>query len=123
MDDKQKTKIEESLQFPKILKEQKKLKIVEFFSRRPGGNFVLSLIMLLNERNIDCTEDTLIYYIPHNICSKSTLSNIIRDGIEEQILFKEPCRDDQRSKNISPTQQAVDQWNLWRHLIQKDSLK
>tara|TARA_Y100000590_G_scaffold461527_1_gene623318 strand:- start:4912 stop:5292 length:381 start_codon:yes stop_codon:yes gene_type:complete len=123
MDDKQKQKIESSLQFPKILKDQKELKIVEFFSRRPGGNFVLSLIMLLNERNIDCTEDTLFYYIPQNICSKSTLSNIVRDGIQENILFKEPCREDHRSKNITPTQEAVNQWNLWRNLIQKDSLK
>ena len=91
MDDKQKTKIEGSLQFPKILKEQKKLKIVEFFSRRPGGNFVLSLIMLLNERNIDCTEDTLIYYIPHNICQRGCLFIVTRQIIINVCLFGYSC--------------------------------
>lgn len=113
--------IEESLIFPKILKEQKKFTIIDFFSRRPGGNYVLYFIMLLHERKIECTEEALIYYIPSNVCSKSTLSNIIKDGLDEEILDKIDCKMDHRCKNIIPTEKTVMQWNLWRSLMTKDT--
>ena len=88
MNEDQKKIIEKTLLFPKILKEQKKLKVIDFFSKRPGGNYVLYLIMLLYEHNIECSEDTLHYYIPSNICSPSTLSNIIKDCMTRNILKK-----------------------------------
>ena len=86
MNDEQRKIIEEALVLPKILKEQKEIKVIDFFSKRPGGNYVLYLIMLLYERNIECTEETLNYYIPTNICSPSTLSNIIKDSIEANYI-------------------------------------
>ena len=121
MNDDEKKKIESSLIFPKILKEQKKLKVIDFFSKRPGGNYVLYLIMLLYERNIDCTEETLHYYIPSNICSPSTLSNIIKDSISEDLIKKEPCKNDHRSKTFIPSQYTIEQWNTWRGVMRKDT--
>ena len=41
MNDEQKKLIENSLILPKILKEQKKIKVIDFFSKRPGGHYVL----------------------------------------------------------------------------------
>ena len=121
MNDDQKKLIEKSLIFPKILKEQKKLKVIDFFSKRPGGNYVLYLIMLLYERNIECTEETLHYYIPTNICSPSTLSNIIKDSIIENYIKKEPCKTDHRSKTFIPSQYTIEQWNTWRGVMRKDT--
>ena len=121
MRDDQKKLIESSLIFPKILKEQKKLKVIDFFSKRPGGNYVLYLIMLLYERNIVCTEETLHYYIPSNICSPSTLSNIIKDSIAENYIKKEPCKSDHRSKTFIPSRYSIEQWNTWRGVMRKDT--
>ena len=121
MNDDQKKLIENSLIFPKILKEQKKLKVIDFFSKRPGGHYVLYLIMLLYERNIECTEETLHYYIPSNICSPSTLSNIIKDSIVENYIKKEPCKADHRSKTFIPSQYTIEQWNTWRGVMRKDT--
>ena len=121
MNDDQKKLIENSLIFPKILKEQKKLKVIDFFSKRPGGNYVLYLIMLLYERNIECTEETLHYYIPTNICSPSTLSNIIKDSIAENYIKKEPCKTDHRSKTFIPSRYTIEQWNTWRSIMRKDT--
>ena len=121
MNDDQKTLIESSLILPKILKEQKKLKVIDFFSKRPGGNYVLYLIMLLYERNIECTEETLHYYIPTNICSPSTLSNIIKDSIAENYIKKEPCKTDHRSKTFIPSQYTIEQWNTWRSVMRTDT--
>ena len=121
MNDDQKKLIESSLVLPKILKEQKKLKVIDFFSKRPGGNYVLYLIMLLYERNIECTEETLHYYIPTNICSPSTLSNIIKDSIVENYIKKEPCKADHRSKTFIPSRYTIEQWNTWRGVMRKDT--
>ena len=121
MRDDQKKLIESSLIFPKILKEQKKLKVIDFFSKRPGGNYVLYLIMLLYERNIECTEETLHYYIPTNICSPATLSNIIKDSIAENYIKKEPCKSDHRSKTFIPSRYSIEQWNTWRGVMRKDT--
>ena len=121
MNDDQKKLIESSLIFPKILKEQKKLKVIDFFSKRPGGNYVLYLIMLLYERNIECTEEPLHYYIPTNICSPSTLSNIIKDSIGENYIKKEPCKTDHRSKTFIPSRYTIEQWNTWRSIMRKDT--
>ena len=121
MNDDQKKLIENSLIFPKILKEQKKLKVIDFFSKRPGGHYVLYLIMLLYERNIECTEETLLYYIPSNICSPSTLSNIIKDSIIENYIKKEPCKADHRSKTFIPSRYTIEQWNAWRSIMRQDT--
>ena len=121
MNDDQKKLIEKTLIFPKILQEQKKIKVIDFFSKRPGGNYVLYLIMLLYERNIECTEETLNYYIPTNICSPSTLSNIIKDSIMENYIKKEPCKADHRSKTFIPSQYTIEQWNTWRSIMRKDT--
>ena len=121
MNDDQKKLIEDSLIFPKVLKEQKQLKVIDFFSKRPGGNYVLYLIMLLYERNIECTEETLHYYIPANICSASTLSNIIKDSISEDMIKKEPCKSDHRSKTFIPSEYTIQQWNTWRSIMRKDT--
>ena len=121
MNEDQKKLIESSLLFPKILKEQNKLKIIDFFSKRPGGNYVLYLIMLLYERNIECTEETLHYYIPSNICSPSTLSNIIKDSLTEKVIRKEPCKNDHRCKHLIPTPYTIEQWNTWRGVMRKDT--
>ena len=48
----QKKAIETSLEFANVLKEQKKLRAIDFFSRRAGGNYVINLIMLLFENKI-----------------------------------------------------------------------
>ena len=77
--------------------------------------------MLLYERNIECTEETLNYYIPTNICSPSTLSNIIKDSIAENFIKKEPCKADQRSKTFIPSQYTIEQWNTWRSIMRKDT--
>ena len=121
MNDEQKKIIEEALAFPKILKEQKEIKVIDFFSKRPGGQFVLYLIMLLYERDIECTEETLHYYIPSSICSQSTLSNIIKDSLTENIIKKEPCKKDLRCKTFIPTDYAKKQWNTWRDIMRKDT--
>ena len=121
MNDDQKKLIENSLVLPKILKEQKKLKLIDFFAKRPGGHYVLYLIMLLYERNIECTEETLHYYIPSNICSPSTLSNIIKDSIIENYIKKEPCKTDHRSKTFIPSRYAIEQWNTWRSVMRQDT--
>ena len=121
MNDDQKKLIENSLILPKILKEQKKIKVIDFFSKRPGGHYVLYLIMLLYERNIECTEETLLYYIPSNICSPSTLSNIIKDSIVENYIKKEPCKADHRSKTFIPSQYTIEQWNTWRSVMRTDT--
>ena len=121
MNDDQKKLIEDSLILPKILKEQKKLKVIDFFSKRPGWNYVLYLIMLLYERNIECTEETLHYYIPTNICSPSTLSNIIKDSIIENYIKKEPCKADHRSKTFIPSRYTIEQWNAWRSIMRQDT--
>ena len=121
MNDDQKKLIESSLILPKILKDQKKLKVIDFFSKRPGGHYVLYLIMLLYERNIECTEETLHYYIPSNICSPSTLSNIIKDSIIEDYIKKEPCKTDHRSKTFIPSRYTIEQWNTWRGVMRKDT--
>ena len=121
MNDEQRKIIEEALVLPKILKEQKEIKVIDFFSRRPGGQFVLYLIMLLYERDIECTEETLLYYIPSNICSPSTLSNIIKDSLTENIIKKEPCKKDHRSKTFIPTDYAKKQWKTWRDIMRKDT--
>ena len=121
MNDEQKKLIENSLILPKILKEQKKIKVIDFFSKRPGGHYVLYLIMLLYERNIECTEETLLYYIPSNICSPSTLSNIIKDSIIENYIKKEPCKADHRSKTFIPSRYTIEQWNTWRSIMRTDT--
>jgi len=105
------------LEIAGVLREQKKLAAIDFFSRRPGGNYVINLIMLLFEQKIECTEDVLSYYIPSNICSKSTLSNIITEAVAESYLTKSNCKQDHRSKNIIPTIKTTEHWNLWRRLI------
>ena len=115
----QKRVIEASLEFANILREQKKLIAIDFFSRRPGGNYVINLIMLLFESKIECTEDVLSYYIPSNVCSKSTLANIISQGVQQEYLVKFDCTKDHRSKNIIPTAKTREQWFLWRKLMRK----
>ena len=122
MNDEQKKIIEEALVLPKILKEQKEIKVIDFFSKRPGGQFVLYLIMLLYERDIECTEETLNYYIPSSICSPSTLSNIIKDSLTENIIKKEPCKNDHRSKTFIPTEYTKKHWNTWRNIMRKDTI-
>ncbi len=119
MNNEQKDLIDNSVEIANILREQKELIIIDFFSRRPGGNYVINLIMLLFENKIECTEDVLSYYIPSNVCSKSTLANIITDGVKESYLVKADCKKDHRSKNITPTIKTVEQWNLWRKLMNK----
>ena len=121
MNDEQKAIIEEALVLPRILKEQKEIKVIDFFSKRPGGHYVLYLIMLLYERDIECTEETLHYYIPRNICSLSTLSNIIKDSIIESYIKKEPCKADHRSKTFIPSRYTIEQWNTWRSIMRKDT--
>ena len=77
---------------------------IDLFSKRPGGNYVLYLIMLLYERNIECTEETQHYYIPSNICSPSTLSNIIKESIVENYIKKQQSKAHHRSKNFIHSQ-------------------
>ena len=76
--------------------------------------------MLLYEKNIECTEEALIHYIPPDVCSKSTLSNIIKDCLDHHMLKKIDCKNDHRCKNIIPADKTITQWNLWLKVTNTD---
>ena len=76
--------------------------------------------MLLFRKNIECTEEALIHYIPSDVCSKSTLSNIIKDCLDNNMLKKIDCKNDHRCKNIIPADKTITQWNLWLKVTNTD---
>ena len=62
----------------------------------------------------------LNHYIPHSVCSKATLSNIIKEALQKEIIIKEDCRKDKRIKKIIPSQLMIDEWDKMKNAVLVD---
>jgi|TARA_B100001964_G_C13913851_1_gene457119 hypothetical protein len=113
--------INELLSFPEMIREDSPVvKNISFFLQRPGGYYVLLLILLFNVKKIPCTIGTLNYYIPESICSKATMSNIIKEALQKSLIIKEDCRKDKRIKKIIPSKSLIDGWINLKNIFEND---
>ena len=62
----------------------------------------------------------LHHYIPHSVCSKATLSNVINEALQKNILIKEDCRKDRRIKKIIPSQMMIEEWSKLKNAVLTD---
>lgn len=62
----------------------------------------------------------LNHYIPHSVCSKATLSNVINEALQKGIIIKEDCRKDRRIKKIIPSQIMIDEWTKMKDAVLDD---
>ena len=93
---------------------------INFFIKRPGGYYVLLFILMFNLKKIPCTIEMLNHYIPHSVCSKATLSNIISEALRKGIIIKEDCKKDRRIKKIIPSQLMIDEWTKMKNAVLED---
>jgi hypothetical protein len=109
------------LSFPEIIrKESEETAALNFFLRRPGGYYILLFILLFDVKKIPCTIEMLSHYIPDQVCSKATLSNVISEALQKRILLKEECSKDKRIKKITPSKELVDGWIRLKEIFEKD---
>ena len=109
------------LSFPEIIrKEGEETSALNFFLRRPGGYYILLFILLFDVKKIPCTIEMLNHYIPGQVCSKATLSNVISEALQKRMLFKEECSKDKRIKKITPSKELIDGWISLKKIFEKD---
>jgi len=113
--------INKLVSFPEIIrKESEKTTSLNFFLRRPGGYYILLFILLFDVKKIPCTMEMLNHYIPDQVCSKATLSNIISEALKKGMLLKEECSQDRRIKKITPSKELIDGWIKLKEVFEKD---
>ena len=109
------------LSFPEIIrKESEETAALNFFLRRPGGYYILLFILLFGVKKIPCTIEMINHYIPDQVCSKATLSNIISEALKKGMLHKEECSQDKRIKKITPSKELIDGWISLKKIFEKD---
>ena len=62
----------------------------------------------------------LNHYIPNQVCSKATLSNIISEALQKRMILKEECSQDKRIKKITPSKELLDGWISLKKIFEKD---
>ena len=71
-------------------------------------------------KKIPCTIEMINHYIPDQVCSKATLSNIISEALKKGMLHKEECSQDKRIKKITPSKELLDGWIKLKKVFEKD---
>ena len=113
--------IDKVLTVPGFIKEDATLAHnINFFIKRPGGYYILLFVLIFHFKKIICTIEMLHHYIPHSICSKATLSNVINEALRKKILIKEDCRKDKRVKKIIPSQILIEEWSKLKSAVLND---
>ena len=113
--------IDKLVSVPKFIKEDATFSHnINFFIKRPGGYYILLFILMFRLKKIPCTIEMLHHYIPHSICSKATLSNVINEALRKEILIKEDCRKDKRVKKIIPSQIMIEEWSKLKSAVLED---
>lgn len=113
--------IDRLLAVPRFIKDDATLTHnVNFFIKRPGGYYILLFILIFHYKKITCTIEMLNHYIPHSVCSKATLSNVINEALQKGIIIKEDCRKDRRIKKIIPSQIMIDEWTKMKDAVLDD---
>ena len=113
--------IDRLVSVPKFIKEDATFAHnINFFIKRPGGYYVLLFILMFNFKKIPCTIEMLNHYIPHSVCSKATLSNIINEALQKGVIIKEDCTKDRRIKKIIPTQLLIKEWTNLKDAVLDD---
>ena len=113
--------IDKLVSVPKFIKEDASFSHnINFFIKRPGGYYILLLILMFKFREIPCTIEMLHHYIPHSVCSKATLSNIINEALQKEMVIKEDCKKDRRIKIIIPSQSLIDEWTKMKNAVLED---
>ena len=113
--------IDELVSVPKFIQEDATFSHnINFFIKRPGGYYILLLILMFNFRKIICTIEMLHHYIPHSVCSKATLSSIISEALQKGIIIKEDCKKDRRIKKIIPSQLMINEWTKMKDAVLGD---
>ena len=62
----------------------------------------------------------LHHYIPHSVCSKATLSNIINEALQKGVIIKEDCTKDRRIKKIIPSKLLINEWTKMKDAVLTD---
>ena len=113
--------IDKLVSVPKFIKDDASIShSINYFIKRPGGYYILLFILIFNFKKIPCTIEMLNHYIPHSVCSKATLSNIIKEALQRGIIIKEDCRKDKRIKKIIPSQLMIDEWDKMKNAVLVD---
>ena len=113
--------IDRLVSVPKFIKEDATFAHnINFFIKRPGGYYILLFVLIFHFKKIICTIEMLHHYIPHSICSKATLSNVINEALRKKILIKEDCRKDKRVKKIIPSQILIEEWSKLKSAVLND---
>ena len=113
--------IDELVSVPKFIQEDATFSHnINFFIKRPGGYYVLLFILMFNFKKITCSIEMLHHYIPHSVCSKATLSNIIHEALQKGMIFKEDCKRDRRIKKIIPSKLLINEWTKMKDAVLGD---
>ena len=113
--------IDKLVSVPKFIKEDATFSHnINFFIKRPGGYYILLFILIFHLKKIPCTIEMLHHYIPHSVCSKATLSNIINEALQKGVIIKEDCTKDRRIKKIIPTQLLIKEWTNLKDAVLDD---
>tara|TARA_B100001769_G_scaffold226308_1_gene187592 strand:- start:41 stop:412 length:372 start_codon:yes stop_codon:yes gene_type:complete len=76
---------------------------------------VILIFFIISQDNKQATLEEICYNISPKVISRSTIQNILKEGVRINFFKKEISEKDKRSKNYTLTREAIELMEEWAH--------
>ena len=76
---------------------------------------VILIFFIISQNNKQATLEEICYNISPKVISRSTIQNILKEGVRINFFKKEISEQDKRSKNYTLTSEAIELMEEWAH--------
>ena len=76
---------------------------------------VILVFYVTSQKNKQATLEEICYNISPKVISRSTIQNILKEGVRINFFKKEISEKDKRSKNYTLTREAIELMEEWAH--------
>ena len=76
---------------------------------------VILIFFIISQNNKQATLEEICYNISPKVISRSTIQNILKEGVRINFFKKEISEKDKRSKNYTLTREAIELMEEWAH--------
>ena len=76
---------------------------------------VILVFYVTSQKNKQATLEEICYNISPKVISRSTIQNILKEGVRINFFKKEISEQDKRSKNYTLTSEAIELMEEWAH--------